>query len=327
LLQEYASSNIDASATLFDSANARAVKFTAADTKTITDVRGYFTVNNSPTGYVRAKIYSDSTGPDELIGVSEPVDISTISGTNTAVDFTGLSASIVSGTDYFIAFEVSSTVGGSNDFNVGVDNSSPPDSLWSKVSGSWSSGSGGYIAFQLYNRVESLQVKITSSQESYLEGVGVFYDQSQPLSNNEQLKYQAFSVDTSDNEVTLTLSNFLPVAELLEIHVPERGQVFKIVNGVETLPYISGYDVIFPTDFFYDGLGNTLAVLLVQNNGQTIDTSDANGSIIQENHLGSQDASIDKSVAGKGILLRRPDGTLRELTINDLDQIEIKSVP
>ena len=46
-----------------------------------------------------------------------------------------------------------------------------------------------------------------------------------------------------------------------------------------------------------------------------------------ENHLGSQDGSQDLSIAGRGIILRRPDGTLRELTIDDLDNIAIKSVP
>ncbi len=49
-------------------------------------------------------------------------------------------------------------------------------------------------------------------------------------------------------------------------------------------------------------------------------------SLLEANHLGSTNQAIDRSVAGRGIFLRRPDGTLRELVINDNDDIEIWSV-
>lgn len=176
--------------------------------------------------------------------------------------------------------------------------------------------------------VSELQVRVTASQDDVeLQGIGVYYDPQPASSGTEALKYQSFSVNTGDQEVTLTLTDFIPVEELLEIHVPIRGQVYKAINTEPLLPTINGMDVVFPTDFFYDLPAENLAVLLVQNSGQTIDTNDSNGALLAENSLGSESASLDKSVAGKGIKLRRPDGTLRELTIDDNDNISIKSLP
>lgn len=48
--------------------------------------------------------------------------------------------------------------------------------------------------------------------------------------------------------------------------------------------------------------------------------------LLSDNHLGSLTSGVDRSIAGRGIFLRRPDGTLREITINDNDEIEIFSV-
>lgn len=53
---------------------------------------------------------------------------------------------------------------------------------------------------------------------------------------------------------------------------------------------------------------------------------DRNAELLAANYLGSIDSSLDKSSAGRGIFLRRPDGTLREITIDDNDQIAVYSV-
>ena len=56
------------------------------------------------------------------------------------------------------------------------------------------------------------------------------------------------------------------------------------------------------------------------------DNSDVNGNLLATNHLGSTDPNIDRSQNGRGIFLRRPDGTLREITIDDTDNIVVYSV-
>jgi hypothetical protein len=48
--------------------------------------------------------------------------------------------------------------------------------------------------------------------------------------------------------------------------------------------------------------------------------------LLAANHLGSIDPTVDKSANGRGIFLRRPDGTLREICIDDNDNIVIYSV-
>lgn len=53
---------------------------------------------------------------------------------------------------------------------------------------------------------------------------------------------------------------------------------------------------------------------------------DRNAELLAGNYLGSTDASLDKSSAGRGIFLRRPDGTLREIAIDNDDQIAVYSI-
>jgi hypothetical protein len=60
--------------------------------------------------------------------------------------------------------------------------------------------------------------------------------------------------------------------------------------------------------------------------GNSFDNSDRNAAILAANNLGSTDPSIDHSQNGRGIYLRRPDGTLREITIDNSDNIAVYSV-
>ncbi len=70
----------------------------------------------------------------------------------------------------------------------------------------------------------------------------------------------------------------------------------------------------------------TQTLIFDQIRGGAFDNSDTNAALLATNHLGSTDGSIDRSSAGRGLFLRRPDGTLREITIDDNDNIAIYSV-
>jgi hypothetical protein len=98
------------------------------------------------------------------------------------------------------------------------------------------------------------------------------------------------------------------------------GQVYRF--GAFT---VNGQSVQFDDGQFLSP-GETLTLVFDQTAGSAYDNSDVNALLLATNHLGSTDATIDKSAAGRGIFLRRPDGTLREITINDNDEIEIYSV-
>ncbi len=173
-----------------------------------------------------------------------------------------------------------------------------------------------------------LIVRVTASQDDVeLEALGVFYDAQPASSGTEALKYQKFTISTATNVTEFTLSDFIPVEELVECHVLESGQVFKADNNNSEVMSVEGLKVIFPDNHFYDLPARTLTLVFCQNKGQTIDLSDLNGALLSENHLGSEDASLDKSVNGRGIKLRRPDGTIREITIDNSDNIVINSLP
>ncbi len=75
-------------------------------------------------GTIVVKIYTDSSGaPGTLLGTSDSVAVSTLTGTPTFTDFTGLNVSITSGTTYWVAFLQSTTGGGtgSSTNTVSVD--------------------------------------------------------------------------------------------------------------------------------------------------------------------------------------------------------------
>jgi hypothetical protein len=63
-----------------------------------------------------------------------------------------------------------------------------------------------------------------------------------------------------------------------------------------------------------------------QTAGASFDNSDVNANLLATNHLGSTDGSIDRSLAGRGIYLRSPNGTLFELVVEDDGSISTYTV-
>lgn len=73
------------------------------------------------------------------------------------------------------------------------------------------------------------------------------------------------------------------------------------------------------TDVKFEALG----LFYEQEPGEVaVDNSNA---LLTDNHLGSTNPQYDRSVPGQGIFLRRPDGTLREIAIDNDDNIVVYS--
>jgi len=125
-----------------------AVKFTAGDTYTLTDLDLYLSrAAGVMSGNITAYIYSDNgsgNSPVSLIGTgSDTVDSSTIGSSEAAIRFTGLSASIVNGTTYWIVYTKSSlnatdyvvaheiSTGSNPGYMKDTDNAGSPDGTWS----------------------------------------------------------------------------------------------------------------------------------------------------------------------------------------------------
>lgn len=203
-----------------------------------------------------------------------------------------------------------------------VDNTAPPTPINELNAGVWTANAALSLVYVVSGRALDLRVRITSSAANvFLKGYGIFYGRSLAVvSGLKNREVQAFN-GTTDNYNTFTLSNFLPDPDLLKVYHVETGQVYTYGTGGFSL---SGYQVIFPANTF-NGLG-TVTLAFDQLAGTSFDNSDQNASLLAANFLGSTDATIDKSQNGRGIFLRRPDGTLREITIDNSDNIVVYSV-
>lgn len=169
-----------------------------------------------------------------------------------------------------------------------------------------------------------LRVKITSSATAgikKLAGYGIFYDKA--LSANVasgSINLEVFEFDGGLNTYQFALTKFVPHPDLLKVYDVNTGQVYDY--GAFSF---NGQTVVFESGQFYQP-GQTIKLRFIQIEGSAFDNSDVNALLMASNHLGSTDASIDRSVAGRGIFLRRPDGTLREICIDNSDNLIVYSV-
>lgn len=205
---------------------------------------------------------------------------------------------------------------GANDAGTGAQEFD--GAAWSTVAGD----------FALTHRLEGfplvLKVRITSSiTDALVEGFGVLFDLGIASVSNATLldgltKASFNAVADNSNEFVLP---FMP-NQLLVVHLLGSGQSFRYGDFS-----FQGNTVVFAENQFNNGGVEKVQTLVFDNvRGSTFDNSDVNGALAAANHLGSSDPAIDKSVEGRGIILKRPDGTKREITIDDFDNIVIYSV-
>lgn len=224
---------------------------------------------------------------------------------------------IVITSDY--GYKLNSSFGGA-EIAVRADTSSPTAALAKKWTGTYSNFTGSWT-YSMKGIVLDVRVRITSSvNDSGIIGFGLFYGEENYPSTNLYRNIEIQHFDGALNLNTFTLTEFLPNPDFLEVTLTKTGQTWKWPAF-----QISGYNVIFPANTF-NMAGSTLTLRFDQTKGGAYDNSDRNLSMIAENHLGSQNASLDKSAPGRGIFLRRPDGTLREICIDDSDNIVVYSV-
>lgn len=213
---------------------------------------------------------------------------------------------------------------GVNSVRSRVDASAPlgPNTINEYNGTTWTPNVAQSLIYRIEGRNEDLRVRITSSASNVqLRGYGVFYErQDAVVSAIKNREVQQFD-GTINNFNTFTLTNFLPDPDLLRVYHTETGQVYLYGTGGFSL---NGAQVVFPANTF-NGLG-TVTLVFDQLVGTSFDNSDQNASLLAANFLGSTNATIDRSQNGRGIFLRRPDGTLREITIDDSDNIVVYSV-
>lgn len=163
----------------------------------------------------------------------------------------------------------------------------------------------------------SLLLRVTATTSCKLKAFGVFYDEQigSVVPGISALEKVTFSGDSDIYSFTLT--QFLPDANRLKVYDLKTGQVYRY-----TAFTLSGKTVTFPAGTFLVP-GETVELLFDQSEGSGYDNSDSNSSLMAANHLGSEDTSIDKSVSGRGILIKNANGELKEIWLDEFNNLQI----
>lgn len=321
----------DSDAALTDTILRRAQAFTVATQTTLKQLTLNCNVLGSVDGNVCIQVVKDNGGiPSEdatdLLFESTPQDISGFAaGDNDIV--VQCTIPVEAGTYHLV---VKSDLEYRDSYNAGVSEfriransaDTTPDSTQFTTS-PWVASTDGKLMFIVEGRVLDLRVRITGSTvDANLLGFAVFYDRDESFSIiSQSFDRQVFVFSGDDNVDTFTITDFIPDPILMTGYEIGTGQAYR--NGSWTL---NGTDIEFPPNTF-NKPGETITLEFLQIFKGSLQFDSRNRALLAENHLGSVDGSQDLSIAGRGIILRRPDGTLRELTINDADGIDIKSVP
>lgn len=280
------------------------------------------TKTGSPSGFLTVQIVNNNAGSPGTTIYSESAAIA-ISGLVTGTNTINMPDVILPAGTYHIVLKTdaaykSSFVTSTTSLAWQQNAGSPTGTFYNGTV--WGAGSGRQLLV-LKGISLDLRVRITSSVGSVkLDGYGIYYDKSVGKISTGNLARQVFSFSGSANTNTFTLTQFVPNPELLKVYDVGTGQVYTYGAFA-----IQGQQIVFDAGQFL-APGQTVTLVFDQTAGGAFDNSDLNALSLATNHLGDPTGVVDRSVAGRGIYLRRPDGTLREICINDNDEIEIYSV-
>jgi hypothetical protein len=326
---EYAAVNENSDQELNAStAQSRATPFTLSTKTAVREITTYLNKVGSPLGTFRVRLVRDSAGQPstaqtDLIYESSPQSISSLSAGDNTVVLSDLKAILPAGT-YWLS--VITDAAYKNSFVTSTTalrwraNSAGPNNSSIFNGTTWSTSSGVSLTYLLRGHVYDLRVKVISSAANRkLNGYAVFYAEKIANVVTGDDAIQAFEVDGDANTTSFTITNFLPDARYLKVYDGFTGQVYRY--GMFGL---NGNAVTFPSGQFVHA-GQKFKLIFDQSQGSGFDNSDYNAATIAANHLGSTDPSVDRSLAGRGVLLRRPDGTLVEMRLDNSNNIIFES--
>jgi hypothetical protein len=293
--------------------------------------RIYLTKTGVPTGNIFISIVRDAAVPGTpslvLTDILSETNAILVSGLSTGLNVLSLPDTVLPAGVYHIVVRTDDTYktqytssGGTSNIAIQVD---AVATGVEKFDGTvWTASAGADFKQNITGRKLDLRVKITASTTSQLVGTGILYDlQTNGIVGGIKNR-QVFAFNSTTNPNSFVLTQFRPDPDLLGVYFIQTGQVFRAPKF-----YLNGNTVVFPANTFNNGgVPADLTLVFDQSNGTSFDNSDMNALLLAGNFLGSTDPSIDRSANGRGIFLRRPDGTLRELTIDNNDSIVIYSV-
>jgi hypothetical protein len=295
-------------------------------------IRSFTFKNNAPTGtpvgnlkfsLVRDSAGSPSSTSTDFLNQTSLVAASTFTAGNHTVT---ISDTLLAPGTYWLVIEGDSTYQAASGANyvtfAGVTTGGTNVATFNAT---WTVLASQNLNWSLSGRQLDLRVRITSSLANVkLDAWSVSYGLQQVGSVSAVRKTQRFTFNSvTDNLSTFAITAFTPDPDLLTCYYVQGGQSFKVPSFD-----LQGTSAVFPANSFNNGgVSTTITLIFDQNNGGSFDNSDANANLLAQNHLGSTSGTYDRSVAGRGIYLRRPDGTLRELALDNSDNIAIISTP
>jgi len=323
-----ASKDLDGGSTL--QALGQKIILTAADV--LKQVTLFSIKTGSPSGNLYVSIVKDSAGVPSTLGTdvyaessayplsSVPAGTSSFTVDIPAIPLPAGTYHIVVRTD--AAYKASYS-NGVTELALRNDNSGPVGDASSTFNGTtWTTDATSTFIYTLLGRALDLRVKITASTTAKLDAYGLLYSLQTTGISTGLLNTQTFQFNSTANTSSFAVTRFTVNPDLIKVFYVETGQVFRY--GAFS---VNGNTLTFPANTFNNG-GESATVTLIadQTNGGAFDNSDRNALLLATNALGSTDASVDRSISGRGIFLRRPDGTLREITIDNSDNIVVYSV-
>lgn len=324
--QEYAVANADSLKDLDDaSSQSISQKFTVAATTVYKNIITYINRNNANSvGKYWVKIVKDDSGApstdvNDEIWISPAQNVADLAVGNNVVNISSQFVMIAG--DYHLIIETDLdyktgyTSNNADKISVRMDSSAGPTPNLRTWNGTaWSAEVAGETAvYRLEGRVLDVRVRITSSataNDKFLSSYGLFYKYEDGIEFTRPVFIENFRFDgTVDNLNEFTITNFLPDSRLLMCFALGTGQTFVYGDFV-----LDGHKVIFPENTF--NITGTVELRFFQNQAVDGVASNVADALLTANHLGSTDGSIDKSVSGRGIILKNANGQLIEVGLD-----------
>ncbi|GAB1376774.1 hypothetical protein MASR1M48_16260 [Lactococcus petauri] len=321
---EYLVANADTVQNFTNTVSKIAIPIVVTAKQSVKDLTSYLNKVGSPTGRIGLTLCRDNAGePGEIIGSSSEVDISTLGAGNISQAFS-LGKTLLIPATYWLVLSVSDTYLASYSVGVhelGVRKDSSAHTYTGgdikQYNGAWTVVAGSAGTFLLTGFIYELKLKYTSGTTNVnLLGLGVLFEEEGVLSESGEDLFQSFYVNGDNNETTFPLSWF-PDPKKLKVYDSQSLQVY-------TWPLftVSGNNVVFP-DGFFTVLGKKFFIHFDQMMGAGFDNSDQNATLLSENHLGSENPTLDRSTAGRGILLRNAAGVLKEIWLDEFNNLNV----
>jgi len=326
VVDEYDVANEDSDVELEGATNRERISqefVTNTDTNVAEQFTFFLSKLGAPVGLFKLNIHEDNAGVPGNILSQILVNIADLSaGDNDVVKTIGRHV-LSPSTKYHLSIETDAAYKAS--FSTGVDALRVRiDSSLSTIADrmefdgtNWSAVIGSSMPFKLEGRKIDLKMKYTASASAKLKGYGVYYgEEAQSVQRLKRRNAFVFNGAIDNlNEFQLT---FDADPEFLIVN-----DVFQDKQYIAPRFSLQNNKIVFPENFFLS-FGDVYLVIKQVEAG-SFDGNPENLKLLTENHLGSNDPALNKSIPGRGpIVSANVVTTLVELTVDENFNLVIK---